>query len=173
MKKLWFFAFLLSSITGTAQPAVKIFAYSQETTPGNIPKDVTDENGKPQGTKKGASINYYFYGAYTPSVKISFCEVWIGSKYYKVQTEVVNSTPVVVTNYNIPDRPVEDVLVPASKLRVMSITPVGSPTDKIINTSWFRKLLRQSELIVSYLYKGKKYFIPVKKIKILAPVAGI
>jgi len=173
MKKILFFVSLLVAFTAAGQPAIKIFAYSQETSPGNIPNNVTDESGKAVVTKKGVSKNYYFFAAYPPSVKVSFCEAWIGGRYYKLQATPVDSTPVVMINYNIPDQPVKEVLVPASKLRVRSLSPLGSPSGKIIRANWFRKMLSQSELIISYIYKEKKYFIPVKKIKTLLPMMGI
>ncbi len=173
MKKLLFLIFPLIACTSSAQPSIKMYAYSQETSPGMIPKDVPDENGNPIVQKKQQTINYYIFAAYPPSAKLSFLEVWINGKYYKVQAERVDSIPVVMINYNIPDNPVKEILVPATRLCVMSLAPIGDPGTKTIQSSWFRRTLSKSALIVSYLYKGKKYFISVKKIKPLLPVAGV
>ena len=173
MKKSWFLAFLTTALAAGCQPAVKIFAYSQQTTPGIIPKGVPSENDNPSGSKKSASINYFFFASYKPGMIIDFSEVWIGKGYYKVQTEAVSSTPVVMINKDIPDQPVKEELVPATKQQVVSISPVGSPGNKTIDSAWFRKMQNKSALIVSYLYKGKKYFIPVKNIKPLLPAAGM
>lgn len=173
MKKLLFLVFPVIACTTSAQPTIKIYAYSQETSPGMIPKDVPDENGNPVVRKKQQNINYYIFAAYSPSVKVNFLEVWINGKYYKVQSERVDSTPVVLINYNIPDNPVKEVLVPATGLCVMSLAPIGEAGTKTIPSSWFRKTISQSALIVSYQYKGKKYYMSVKKIKPLLPVAGV
>ena len=173
MKKLWLFIFIVTGFTAMAQPSVKIYAYSQETTPGIIPKDVSDENGKPVSPQKEARVNYYFFAACSPSAKINFPEVWINGKYFKVQTSRVDSTPVVMTNNNIPNNPVKEILVPVTRLRVISIVPIGTPGTKNIRSAWFRTMLNKSALIISYLYKDKKYFLRVKKIKPLLPVAGI
>ena len=173
MKKSWFLVFLTTALAAGCQPAVKIFAYSQETTPGNIPKNGTVENGNLTGIKKGALVNYFFYAAYKPTTIINFSEVWIGKEYYKVQTEVVASTPVVMINKDIPDQPVKEELVPATKQQVVSISPIGSPGNKTIDSAWFRKMQSKSALIISYLYGGEKKFIGVKNIKPLLPAAGM
>lgn len=173
MKKSWFLILLTTAIAAGCQPAVKIFAYSQQTTPGIIPKGVTGENGNPAGIKKEAAVNYFFYATYKPGIVINFSEVWIGKEYYQVLTEAVSSTPVVMINKDIPAQPVKEELVPATKQQVVSITPIGSPGNKTIDSTWFRKMQSKSALIVSYLYKGKKHFIPVKNIKPLLPAAGM
>ena len=168
MKKSWFVAFLITALAAGCQPAVKIFAYSQETTPGNIPK-----NGNPAGAKRGASLNYFFYAAYKPNTTINFSEVWIGKDYYKVQTERVASTPVIMTNKDIPSQPVKEELVPATSKQVVSIVPAGLPAYNNIDSAWFKKLQDKSALIVSYFYKGKKHYTGVKSIKPLLPAAGM
>lgn len=173
MKKIWFLFLLTISLAAMGQPSVKIYAYSQVTTPGNIPAGVTDENGKPVDLKLVPSVNYYIFAVYPGSVQINFNEIWIRGKYYKVQTERVASTPVVNTNNDNPSSPIKTVLVPSTQLQVTAISPVGSFSNIMIRTSWFRNMLKRSALIVSYVYHGKKYFIGVKKIKTLQPVAGI
>jgi hypothetical protein len=173
MKKLWFLFLLSISCAATGQPPVKIYAYSQVLTPGTVPKNVTDENGNPVNIKKEPSVNYYIFAAYPGSARISFCEVWINSRYYKVQTRPVDSTPVINTNYNIPANPVKEVLVPATRLRVISLSPIDPPDNSTIHTTWFGNMLKHSALVAGYLYNGKKYFISVKKIKMLQPVAGV
>ena len=172
MKKLWFLFFLVISCSAVGQPAVKIYAYSRVTTPGTVPV-IPDESGKPSGVKIKTGENYYIYAVYAGSAKISFAEVWIGGKYFQTQTERIESTPVLSINNDNPSNPVKEILVPATTKNVISISPVGTPGDKTVKASWFRKMAKNTELIVSYFYKGKKYFIGVKKIKPLLPVAGV
>jgi hypothetical protein len=168
MKKLCGIFLLLFSLSALAQPPVKLYAYSQETTPGTIP---VDENGNPI-RPRGPLLNYFFFAAYSSSYTIRFDGIWIKGKGFSVQTSKVASTPVTITNNNIPSNPVTTVLVPATKLMVISIQPI-SPSGNSVNSSWFRELAKKNELIISYYYKGKKYFIQVKKIKVLPPVAGV
>lgn len=171
MKKHYFLFLLFFSGVAFAQPVIKTYAYSQLTTPGNIPVG-TDESGKSVELKE-LPVNYYIFATHLPSARVNFGSVWIKGKYYQTQVEKVTETPVISTNYDIPANPTKTVLVPATKQQVMAIAPVGSPGDSVIRAAWFRHMLKNYELIISYYYKGKRYFIPVKKIKILPPVAGI
>jgi len=173
MKKIWFLFLGLISCSVWGQFPVKIYAYSQVEMPGIVPARIMDENGNLIYTKKQPPVNYYIFGAFAVSAKISFTEIRINGNYYKTETSAVDSTPVISINYDIPAAPFKEILVPSTKLRVISITPVGVPAIDPVRTAWFRNMVKHSELIVSYLYKGKKYFIGINKIKKLRPVAGV
>ena len=173
MKKIVFLFLMTVSMTAISQPPVKIYAYSQEVTPGTIPKGVTDENGNRVNMKKNPAVNYYIFAAHTASAKISFVEIWINGKFYTVKTHKVDSIPVVNINETIPGNPVKEVLVPFTKQKVISIVPGKTMNNNLSRSSWFRKMIKHNELILSYMYSGKKYFIGVKKIKVLQPVAGV
>jgi hypothetical protein len=171
MKKIYLIPLLFISGFAFAQPAIKTYAYSQLSYPGTIPVG-TDESGKSVEMKE-LPVNYYIFATHLPSARVNFGSVWIKGKYYQTQVEKVKETPVISTNYDVPSNPEKTVLVPATRHQVMSITPVGNPGDSVIRAAWFRHMVKNYELIISYYYKGKRYFIPVKKIKILPPVAGI
>jgi len=173
MKKLCFLFLITISISAIGQPPVKIFAYSQIITPGTIPKRATDENGNRINTKKESPVNYYIFASYNSSSKISFNEIWIKGKFYNTQIKNIDSTPIVNINETIPGKPVKEELVPAVKGKVISIVPGQTKKSSLIKTPWFINMTKRAELIVSYTYKGKKYFISVKKIKMLEPVAGV
>jgi hypothetical protein len=166
MKKLYLVFFSFLTVTAFAQPAVRIYAYSQETTPGIIP---VDENGRPIRSKEPL-VDYYLFAAYSPAYNIRFDG--IKGQGYSVQTSKAGKTPITVTNNDISSNPVTTVLVPATKLTVISLQPI-SPSGNEVKANWFREMLRKNELIISYFYKGKKYFIPFKKIKSLPPVFGV
>src|SRR6266705_1103585 len=83
MKKLLLLFSIFVCFKGSAQPTIKIFAYSQESTPGIVPK-VTDENGNPIKKNKEAQVNYYIFAVFSNSAKISFSEVWIKGRFYSV-----------------------------------------------------------------------------------------
>ena len=134
---------------------------------------MTDENGNRLNTKKETSVNYYIFASHNSSAKIIFTEVWIKGKLYSTKTKNIDSTPVININKTLPDNPVNEELVPATKGKVLSIVPAETKKSSLTKTSWFIKMTKHSELIVSYLYHGKKYFIMIKKIKMLEPVAGV
>ena len=167
MKKLYLSFILLVTISAFAQPSVKIYAYSQRTTPGMIP---VDENGNPR--RVGESLNYFIYAAFSPSFTIRFDGIWINGLGYSVQASKVGKTPVTIINNNIPTNPETTTLVPATKLSVISLQPI-EPTGNVLKTAWFRDMIKRNELVISYYYKGKKYFQPVRKIKALPPVFGV
>jgi len=173
MKKLLFLFLVLISLTSKSQPSIKLFAYSREVTAGTIPKGVTDEYGKPVNTKKETHVNYYIFAVQNPSAKINFTEIWINGKFYKTQTRKIDTTPVVNINENVPDNPVKEVLVPFTKLKVISIIPGITMNTSVWRRSWFREMTRNNELIVTYMYNGKKYFKGIKKIKVLEYEAGL
>lgn len=170
-----FLLLIISGLYAFAQVSVKLYAYSQVVTPGMAPKGVIDENGNSStvNTKKESPISYYIYAAYNSSTKISFGEIWIKGKFYNSQIRNIDSTPVVLTNENIPANPAKEILVPVTKLKVISIAPGTSKNSSLASASWFINMTKQNDLIVSYIYKGKKYFIGAKKIKALQPVAGV
>jgi hypothetical protein len=170
MKKLYFISLLFVTGVISAQVPVKIYAYSQVHTPGNIPVGNDENGGSPE--IKQFPVNYYIFATLSPSAKVNFGPVWINCKYYHTITTTV-TTPVVNTINNIPDQPEQKILVPATRKKAISISIDGDPRDTVIKAAWFRNMIKSSELIITYDYKGKRYFVPVKKIKVLPPVAGI
>jgi len=173
MKKLIFLFFILISFSAISQPAVKIFAYSQAVSPGIVPKGVIGENGKTISTKKEIPVNYYIFASYSKSAKINIEEIWIKGKFFNPIVKNVDSTPILSINENIPGNPVKEVLVPATIQKVISLNPGHLIKDIFIQSPSFKNLAKHSELIISYVYKRKKYFIGIKKIKVLEPVAGV
>ena len=172
MKKKLLPFLILISINAISQPAIKVFAYSQVATPGIVPK-VTDENGNSVNTKKEPAVNYYIFAAYSTSSKLSFDKIWIKGKLYSTITHKVESTPVINVNETIPSSPVKEVLVPATKQKVVSIKLVQPPLQAINTSASLKNMIKNNELVISYLVNGKKHFIGLKKIKILEPLAGI
>lgn len=173
MKKIYFLFLITISIPALSQPPIKVYAYSQAVSPGTIPKGVTDENGNRITTKKEPAVNYYIFASYNSPEKIAFSEVWIKGKLYNSKIKNIDSTPVINVNETILNKPVKVELVPATKEKVLSIVPAETKKSSLTKASWFIKMTKHAELIVSYLYHGKKYFITIKKIKMLEPIAGV
>ena len=153
MKRLYLSSILLIAMSAFAQHSIKVYAYSQATTPGMIP---VDEQGNPIRPKE--SVNYFFYTAFSPSYIIRFDGIWIKGEGYSVQTSKVGKTPVTLINNTIPSDPETTTLVPATKLTVISLQPI-EPTGNIVKASWFRDMIKRNELVISYYYKGKKYWL--------------
>ena len=155
------FTAILVCVSAKAQikPVIKkIHAYQQGTVQG-IPPAGNDER-KP-------AYNYWIY--IETSGKISVADIWISGKRFSVKTEPVRKTPVLKINYNAPDGSDSVVLVPETKNCVMLIYPSGKIKDSAIGSKYVSGLIKKSELVIGYFWKGKKYFAPVKAFTSLDP----
>ena len=147
MKSFAILFFCMMPMLSFTQPSVKIYAYSQVSTPGTMPS-IPSENGtgKEKSSVQPGEI-YYIYASLSPTVRISVAEVWIHGKYYQVSVEKILKTPVYSINKDHPTQPKTEVLVPATKQQVLYIAPVGEGTDKKLKASWFSKMLNSSALM--------------------------
>ena len=173
MKTLLIISCLFLSRAAPGQPTLKVFAFSQEAVPGIVAKNVTDENGKPVERKKEPAANYYIFAGYSTSLKITIGDLWISGKMYRVSVKPVDSTPVIHINDNDPKAPVRELLAPSTPLRVVEITVKDMVAEKNKRPSWLISMIRNSDLVVSWYYKGKKYFTGVRKFKKLLPQMAI
>jgi len=165
MKSFLFLLFLIGSRVVEAQPEVSIYAYSQVFTPGMIrQRDVPAENGSVPVKAALSVIQYYIYVAVSPSASLQLKEIWIKGQRYKIKRVTVVQTPVKI------ETPSVRVLVPASRQKVIKAEPGDSlPVIKRPFPA-LKKMMKQSELIVSYSWDGKVYFTPVRKITVLETV---
>lgn len=148
-------------ITATAQvkPVIKkIFAYRQATVPGIPPAG---------NAERKPTYNYWIY--IENSEKISVADIWISGKRFSVKTEPVTKTPVMKINYNGSSGVDTVTLVPASRYNVMLIYPSGKIKDSSIGSKYVSGLIKKSELVIGYFWKGKKYFAPIKAFISLEP----
>lgn len=148
------FTIMLVCVSAKAQikPVIKkIHAYRQGTVQG-IPPAGNDER-KP-------TYNYWIY--IETSAKISVADIWISGKRFSVKTEPITKTPVLKINYNAPGGTDSIILVPQTKYKVMLIYPSGKIKDSAIGSRYVSGLIRKSELVIGYFWKGKKYFAPIK-----------
>ena len=148
-------------ITATAQvkPVIKkIHAYRQATVPGIPPAG---------NAERKPTYNYWIY--VENSEKISVADIWISGKRFSVQTEPVTKTPVIKHNYDGSSGVDTVILVPESRYNVMLVYPSGKIKDSSIGSKYVSGLLKKSELVIGYFWKGKKYFAPVKAFISLEP----
>lgn len=152
---------ILVCISATAQikPVIKkIHAYRQATTPGIPPAG---------NAERIPTYNYWIY--IENSGKISVADIWISGKRFSVKTEPVKKTPVMKINYNAPNGTDTAILVPETKYNVMLIYPSGKIKDSSIGSKYVSGIIKKSELVIGYFWKGKKYFAPVKAFISLEP----
>lgn len=161
MKLRLFLSFMALSMLACTQPKIKIYGYVQHFTPGTIP--VNDE-GEPM---RHPTVNYFIYITADSVDKVQASEIWVGGQWFKVTGQNAVTTPVTVTY------PVEKTLVASTHIKTVQLNidvtqnPVIAPTTKL------KKLMKNNELIIGYLCKGKKYYASLKKLIQLAPFEGI
>jgi hypothetical protein len=161
MKKLTLLPVLiLATITGFAQPPVKLYGYSQSQLPGMVPKGSTGNGAKTETT---------VYFQFKASDKVKPTMLWVNGKTYRFKPQTVK-IPVVQVNKTIPSNPVKTVLVPANGLKTYLLSDLSVVTKTYISTPF--KLVRSNEVVIEYEWKGKKYYKTLKKLTILDPLAN-
>ena len=172
MKKLWFLFWVSFTCVAEAQPSIKLYAYSRETTQGTVRRNPNNENGNPVISSREPLQNYYVFAVYKGSSPVRIASLWIKGKRYQVQVEKTDSTPVILSTGGPGINTSKEILVPATKSNVISIVPLGKPMDEHILNS-IPASRRHSAIIVSYYYRGKLYYAGLKKIKSLLPAPGV
>ena len=152
-----------------AQPVVKIYAYSQETTPGMKRSDVIEEGGEKIKNDAKSPVAYHLYFTYSGSAAVKITGAWINKKAYNVKTDVVKKTPVVIPENNAIEQSKNITLVPKTKNKVLQVNLASLMNDAGSLTGAKKKAVEESELVISYMVNGKKYYKAVKKITMLKP----
>ena len=149
------------SATAQIKPVIKkIYAYRQATVPGIPPAG---------NAERKPTYNYWIYIETLKSEKISVADIWISGKRFSVKTEPVTKTPVMKINYYAANGTDTVILVPETKYNVMLIYPSEKIKDSSIGSKYVSGLIKKSELVIGYFWKGKKYFAPVKAFISLEP----
>jgi hypothetical protein len=165
MKRCFIISFVLASQVITAQPAVKLYGYSQVFVPGMVPQhDIPGEGGGNAPKKTYVVTNYYLFMAANPTAIIWPQEIWIDGKGFKVTGPQVVKTPVIV------EFPEKKTLVAATKLKVMQLALGDSLPASPKPTLTLRKLLAGNQLVIVYSWKGKRHYAVIKKLAVLSPV---
>jgi hypothetical protein len=150
-------------LTGSAsfgQPVIKLYGYSRESTPG-----IVRERDPSLPAKKQAhtAINYFLYSSNANAIRIQPVEVWIKGKGY-LATSLLVKSPVLSDEGT--------VLVSKTSGQVREIkTGKELPSNRKI-PSWLRHMISANDIVLAYLWKGKKYYVTLKKIKELEIVFG-
>jgi len=169
-KKLLLFISLILSLSLLSQPSIRVFAFEQENLPGTKPAGVTDENGHPV-QKAAAKKNYFIFLSLNKAYSITPTQLFIKGKPVKIATTVVKRAPVEYINNNIPAKPEKIILVPATTNKVLELQLIET-TDGYRNAPAIQRLIEKNDVVIVYLWKKKKYFLSLKKMKKLEPVAN-
>jgi hypothetical protein len=168
-KKLVVFTFLITSVIIHGQPTVKIFAFEQQSHPGTVPAAVKDENGNPI-QKAAAKTNYFIFLSFKKNYVIKPVQIFIKGFSFAMDTVTeVEKTPVEYTNRTIPDNPHKTTLVPKTSNKVIKIDPTES-VEPVENGAHIKNLIKANDVVITYVWKGKEYFVTEKKIKELDPI---
>lgn len=167
MKSLFLGFFTLIIFAVQAQPVTGLKAYSQAFTPGMIrQRDIPGEQGGSSTRESLEKIQYYIYALMNPSSQVRFKTVWIRGKWFSVKGSTVQSTPVEA------GRPKNTILVPATSQKVMQIETGDSLQKAPVLFPALKKMMKQSELMIGYEWKGKMYYRSLSKIVELEKIHG-
>lgn len=168
MKGVLLIPILLVGAFSCAQPSVKLFGYSQKFVPGMVPQeDLPDENGGQPVKRPRVITNYYIYTATATSVTIVPTAIWIGGKWDTITSQQVIKSPVFT------EVPEKKQLVPLTSRVVKQLNIGDTLQSPLAGIGKLKKMMSENEVIISYTWKGKRYFIPLKKLSALEPVHGL
>jgi hypothetical protein len=161
MKKGLLFFTLLISCASFGQPVIKLYGYSQVRTPGMVRER---DPANPSKQTANAAIAYYLYFASPASAQVRPADLWIRGKAYSITQADIIASPV--------RSPAGEVLVAKTSLRVRELKYDKESSIQKLLPSWLRKMIKENDLVISYFWKGKKYYKALKKIKELEIVFG-
>jgi hypothetical protein len=157
--------FFAPAFSQSKSPLKKLYAYKQASVSG-VKSSVTQENQK---TKQSETYSYWFYLVFPRSEEMLVTEIWLSGKKFAVKSEPVNELPVKKINYTDPSGNSSVVIVPFTKNAVLLTYPVGESNDPAAMSKYFSDLISTYELVITYYWKGKKFYRVAKKITVLEP----
>jgi hypothetical protein len=162
--------FLLPVPAQLTYPLKKLYAYKQAGIPG-IQPGVTGEAGDKQKGKRKESFNYWFYLVFSKSGMINITGLWLSGKKFTVKTEPITELPVKKINYTSASGNDTVTLVPFTKNAVLLTYPAGEDKDTAAVSKYLSDLVSKNELVITYYWKGKKFYKVSRKITVLDPEA--
>ena len=167
---------LLSVLVSSAEktPIIKIYAYSQAITRGRDPgKGIINENGTLEKENAKPGIHYLIYLEQTRSSEIKPEQIWIHGISHSINSVIISNTPVELEDQVVYGESKKEILVHETFNKVLQLIITGFSKELLTTSNTLKKLISSSELVVSYLWKGKRYYKAVKKIKMLEPIAAM
>lgn len=174
-----FFTFLVMTfiavlpVAAQKTPVVKMYAFIQHVLPGAKKNIIVDESGKTIEPATSQKMNYYFYAEKKKSEVIKITGIWMYGEKYNAQVDKGIPAPVELFESISSNQSGKTVLTPAEGNEFLQVLPLSIISKNKKIPSYLKKLIRQNELVLIYLWKGKTWYLPVKKIKSLQPVASV
>jgi hypothetical protein len=161
---LFLFAFV--SCKAQSKGTVNLYGLKQAVLPGIIPGPITTDDGRVIEEEFKPKFNLFIYTASNNT--ITPVEVWLSGKRYSVKTESISKTPVEYTNPTSMPKPSVTTIVPKTNKKVLKLTLSDTEgKSSLKNTS----LAKANELVVVYKQGSKVYYVALKSIKEIEPVA--
>ena len=162
MKWLFIISSFFFSGLALGQSSPKLYAYSQDFTPGMIPGRQS-ENGMATNLAR-TRTTYFIYFSQSSKEKVDFDKIRIGKQWYTIaQVDTVKS-PVYT------DEPQRKLLVPLTKNQVLQLrigdTCTASPGN-------FNTKISSATVVLLYKWKAKKYKVISSAIKKLPAVHAL
>ncbi len=136
----------------------KVHAYKQANIPGAMPIE---------GMEQKISNNYWIYIETKKTEKITVSDLWINGKRFAAKNQTIARTPVrkIINTGNI--TPDTVLLVPRTIYKVILATPTNRLKDSVITTKPLVDMIKRSDVVIGYLWKGKKYFTSLREFAVL------
>ena len=151
-------------------PVKKTYGYKQASIPGIVPTYSNENDIQPTPkTNPKQNYNYWFYLEISKSEKINVTGLWISGIAHDITTETINQFPVKKIIFTGMDKNDTTIMVPRTKNKVMLIYPSGESKDTTVNSNYITNLTSTNELVICYVWKNKRYYATVKKLKELNP----
>ncbi len=179
MNKVILLSVLLTAIVGsnaqTGGPVIKMYAYSQMTLGGAAPAKGVDENGREIEMTPEKKPNHFLYFTYSKHSSVVIKDVWINGKQQAFTAVAVTKTPIEVIAEANGTENKKIALVPATSKKVVQLVLMPNPKSAKSKPlpSLYAKQKKIPGLIVSYMWKGKKYYTSLNNVKVLEPVAAM
>lgn len=159
MKSFLLLVLLALAFPAGAQPATKLYAYSQVITPGIVRQhDIPAETGNHAERKPLAAVQYYIYAKMKTQAGVQFRQVWIKGQWYAIARTSNSKTPVTI------ETPSPKILVPVSKQKLVQIEPGDSLAITKKPFAALASMMKKAELILCYAWKGKLYYAALQSI---------
>jgi len=151
--------FFSAAFFAQAQKAVKLYGYTQRTTPGMAAKQ-KDDNGRVKKTDNNL-YSYFIYLSNASGSRIYPAEMWIRGERLGVKAEAVAHTPVEIVKDNVMANSKKITLVPKTTAKVLQLT--GTPEIPGKNFAKAKNLATSNELVVVYKLNGQFYYATLKE----------
>ena len=161
---------IASAFIQVKPPVKKTYGYKQASIPGILPTYSNENDVQPTPkTKPKQNYNYWFYLEISTQEKINVTGLWISGIAHDIKAESINELPVKKIIFTGMDKNDTTIMVPRTKNKVILIYPSGESKDTTINSKYITSLTSTNELVIGYVWKNKKYYTTVKKLKELNP----